>query len=137
MSSVPALVISARDNVATALQPLAAGQIVVMGTESVTVVEPIPKGHKMSLRLIRRGEQVMKYGSTIGTATCDIEAGAHVHTHNVASGRGRGDIGGGRIRDNMGGDELQQSVEAVDFSADKPRIAEPPDVSPITGKAAQ
>jgi len=31
-------------------------------------------------------------GSAIGTASADIAAGAHVHTHNVASGRGRGDL---------------------------------------------
>jgi altronate dehydratase small subunit len=34
----------------------------------------------------------MKYGSVIGTAIADIEAGSHVHTHNVASTRGRGDL---------------------------------------------
>jgi hypothetical protein len=32
------------------------------------------------------------YGSSIGTATTDIPAGAIVHTHNVACGRGRGDL---------------------------------------------
>ena len=28
----------------------------------------------------------------IGTASSPIAAGAHVHTHNVASARGRGDL---------------------------------------------
>jgi len=41
---------------------------------------------------IRAGEAVVKYGSPIGTASADIAAGAHVHTHNVASARGRGDL---------------------------------------------
>jgi hypothetical protein len=44
------------------------------------------------LRSIRAGEVVVKYGSAIGTASADISAGAHVHTHNVASTRGRGDL---------------------------------------------
>jgi hypothetical protein len=35
----------------------------------------------------------MKYGSPIGVATMDIPVGAHVHTHNVSSARGRGDLG--------------------------------------------
>jgi altronate dehydratase len=86
------IVISERDNVATALQPLAAGETVGAGDAAVTVREAIPSGHKMALRSIASGEPVVKYGSPIGTATADIAAGAHVHTHNVASGRGRGDL---------------------------------------------
>jgi altronate dehydratase small subunit len=82
------------------------------------VAEPTPKGHKIALSLIRLGEQVMKYGSTIGTATCDIQPGAHVHTHNVASGRGRGDL-------------------HAETTAEGPRLAEPPDRSPVTGKTVQ
>jgi hypothetical protein len=35
---------------------------------------------------------VVKYGSSIGVATGEILPGAHVHTHNVASARGRGDL---------------------------------------------
>ena len=118
MSAVPALVISPRDNVATALQPLEPGQVVVIGEQSITIAESTPKGHKIALRLIRAGEQVMKYGGTIGTATSDIQPGAHVHTHNVASGRGRGDL-------------------HVETSAEDARLAEPPDRSPVTGKTAQ
>ncbi len=32
-----------------------------------------------------------KYGQVIGRATKDIEAGGHVHVHNLESTRGRGD----------------------------------------------
>ena len=38
------------------------------------------------------GTQVFKYGSPIGLAISHIAVGAHVHTHNVASSRGRGDL---------------------------------------------
>ena len=85
------IVISDRDNVATALQPLQAGQTVDAGGDAVTVIEPIASGHKVALRRINVGEPVIKYGSPIGTATVVIEPGAHVHTQNVASSRGRGD----------------------------------------------
>ena len=88
----PAIVISAQDNVATALEPLDAGQTVQAGASTVAVIEPIPRGHKVALRAIRKGELVMKYGSAIGHASADIAAGAHVHVHNVASDRGRGDL---------------------------------------------
>ncbi len=118
MSQVPALVISPRDNVATALESLDAGRVVTVGGHEITVAEATPRGHKIALRLIRAGEAVMKYGSSIGTATSDIPAGAHVHTHNVASGRGRGDL------------HAETTPEAA-------RIAEPPDLSPVTGKTLQ
>ena len=87
-----ALVISERDNVATALHALEAGGPLEIGETTVTVQEPIPSGHKIALRDIAVGQPVVKYGSPIGVATAPIAAGSHVHTHNVASSRGRGDL---------------------------------------------
>jgi altronate dehydratase len=86
------LVISERDNVATALEALDKGRIVEANGAAVVALESIPAGHKIALRRIAPGEDVFKYGSPIGTATAEIPPGAHVHTHNVASGRGRGDL---------------------------------------------
>ena len=103
-----ALVISARDNVATALEPLERGRTIEVAGATLVIVEPVPRGHKVSLRRIAKGESVVKYGSPIGTATSDIAAGSHVHVHNVASARGRGDLG------------VPSRTPA--------RIAEPPDV---------
>jgi hypothetical protein len=86
------IVISARDNVATALDPLAAGATIDADGRSILVREAIAGGHKIAITRIAAHEAVIKYGSPIGTATTDIEPGAHVHTHNVASARGRGDL---------------------------------------------
>ena len=88
------IVISAADNVATALEPLDAGRSLRIGDAEITAAEAIPRGHKIALRAIRAGEAVVKYGSPIGSASADIAAGAHVHTHNVNSARGRGDLAG-------------------------------------------
>ena len=88
-----ALVISDRDNVATALEVLEAGRALDLGGHHLVVQERIASGHKVALVPIASGQAVIKYGSPIGTATSDIAAGAHVHTHNVASARGRGDLG--------------------------------------------
>jgi len=115
MMRVPALVITPRDNVATALEALETGQVLDIDGQRITIADTTPRGHKIALRLIRAGEAVLKYGSTIGTATADIPPGAHVHTHNLASGRGRGDL-------------------HAETPAEAPRIAEPPDRSPVTGK---
>jgi hypothetical protein len=103
-----ALVISDRDNVATALEPLEPGRLLEINGRVVTVQEGIPSGHKVALLTIERGHPVIKYGSTIGTAISTISAGTHVHIHNVASGRGRGDV-------------------AAAPKAPGPRLAEPPD----------
>jgi altronate hydrolase len=105
----PLLVISARDNVATALEPLEAGRVVTVGAVSLTIVEAIPAGHKVALTDVAAGEGLVKYGSAIGMASVRIVAGAHVHVHNVASARGRGD--------------LSRATPAGEA-----RIAEPPDV---------
>ena len=88
----PVLMISARDNVATALEPLEAGTRLDLGGASVRTVEAIASGHKLAIRAIAAGEAVIKYGSPIGVATADIAAGAHVHTHNLSSTRGRADL---------------------------------------------
>jgi altronate hydrolase len=88
----PVLMISARDNVATALEALVAGRLIDVNGLTVTVREPIPSGHKVAVRTIPAGTVVIKYGSPIGTATAAIAPGDHVHVHNVASARGRGDL---------------------------------------------
>ncbi|MGH9330126.1 MAG: UxaA family hydrolase [Vicinamibacterales bacterium] len=87
-----ALVISHQDNVATALEALEPGRRLEIGQVAVTVVEAIPSGHKVALGPIAAGASVIKYGSPIGLASADIAAGAHVHTHNLSSSRGRGDL---------------------------------------------
>ena len=89
----PALVISARDNVATALEMLEPGRSLELGPRRIVVRDRIPPGHKVAIEAIATGHEVLKYGSAIGTALSDIAIGAHVHTHNVASSRGRGDLG--------------------------------------------
>ncbi len=91
-----AVVIDRRDNVATALADLNAGdEIRVLAGESVLTMRirsAVPFGHKFSLYDLEVGSAVVKYGETIGTATAAIRAGDHVHVHNVASRRGRGDL---------------------------------------------
>lgn len=99
------VVISAADNVATALEPLDAGRTVRIGETSLTIAEAIPRGHKVALRAIAAGDRVVKYGSPIGLASADIAAGTHVHVHNVASTRGRGDLAAAGVSTDVARDE--------------------------------
>ncbi len=54
---------------------------------SLDVLDPVPLGHKVALRDLGAGEQVIKYGIAIGRATRDIRAGEHVHVHNIKGER--------------------------------------------------
>ncbi len=85
------------DNVGTAvLEPINTGDSVATNGErsdiQLTARADIAYGHKIALLDIAAGATVLKYGLSIGSATCDIRAGDHVHTHNVESNRGRGDL---------------------------------------------
>ncbi|MCH5148115.1 MAG: altronate dehydratase [Clostridiales bacterium] len=73
------IIINPLDNVAVALCDLKKGET----HEGVMLAEDITKGHKFTLRAIKKGENIIKYGSPIACATQDIPVGAHVHTHNV------------------------------------------------------
>lgn len=91
--SEAALVMSERDNVATALDECEEGREFDVDDEAVVLTEDVPFGHKFALEPIERGEDVYKYGEVIGRATQSITPGEWVHTHNCESTRGRGDLG--------------------------------------------
>jgi (2R)-sulfolactate sulfo-lyase subunit alpha len=50
---------------------------------TVTMVEDVPLGHKVAMRDLAQGNQVIEYGRPIGQATKAARCGAHVHTHNL------------------------------------------------------
>lgn len=50
----------------------------------LTVTEPIPRGHKVSLNLIAAGKPILKFNHLIGIAKSDIKPGSHVHVHNIS-----------------------------------------------------
>ena len=72
------------DNVAIARVALSPGQELRVNGQSITVEEPIPAGHKVAIRAIGAGENVVRYGQLIGRTRVRIEPGRHVHTHNIA-----------------------------------------------------
>jgi altronate hydrolase len=71
------------DNVLIAREALSLGRQVQLGDIIVRVRAQVPAGHKIAARAIARGEAIRKYDTVIGRAARDIEAGDHVHTHNV------------------------------------------------------
>lgn len=83
-----AIQIHKADNVAVALNALAPGEEVGLGEVRLAACEEILPGHKIALQAIKKGEPVIKYGSSIGYAMTDIGPGQWVHTHNLKTGLG-------------------------------------------------
>ena len=75
--------INGKDNVAVAITALAKGDVVTVGDDTFTIFSDIPRGHKVAIRDISKGERIIKYGYPIGEATEDIGKGRHVHAFNI------------------------------------------------------
>lgn len=80
--SSPIIRIHPADNVVIARRQLLGGTDIV--AEHFVVQGLVPPGHKIATRAIAVGEPVVRYGQIIGSATQNIAAGQHVHTHNLA-----------------------------------------------------
>lgn len=103
-------VVESNDNVATMLRDVEQGESLEIRVDEatdeiveVTVTEDVEFGHKIALRDIREGSEVVKYGKQIGNATRDISAGDWVHVQNVESNYGRGDLDATDGADSAGG----------------------------------
>jgi altronate dehydratase len=77
------IIIDSRDNVATAVVDLKAGQKMPIDTGEMTLIDDITYGHKFALSEIPKGQYIIKYGAQIGRATVSISRGSHAHVHNV------------------------------------------------------
>ncbi|MCS0670603.1 UxaA family hydrolase [Cytobacillus firmus] len=80
-----------KDNVVISLEKVLKGEVIQIRTEEngsidAHVLEDIPKGHKVLMQAVKEGEDIIKFGYSIGKAKKDLSAGCWVHTHNLASG---------------------------------------------------
>ena len=87
------LVHDSKDNVGVAVLDLKAGSeasgVTLDGKNhiQIKVRQDIPLGHKIALIKFKPGDTVIKYGEDIGRVVADIEAGDHVHVHNLKTKR--------------------------------------------------
>ncbi|ROS31790.1 UxaA family hydrolase [Cellulomonas sp. PhB150] len=78
------LVLRPEDHVGVATRDLQSGTDLLRPDGSLLHVrQSVPRGHKLALRHAASGDQVRKYGQSIGRATRDVEVGDHVHSHNL------------------------------------------------------
>lgn len=75
--------IHALDNVAVALRDVEQGEAVTAGGVTVTLSQPVARGHKFALYDIAPGEMIVKYRLPIGHALVAIAPGQHIHSQNA------------------------------------------------------
>ena len=83
-----ALKIHVSDNVAVCVNEILKGDSFEIDGKTIVANDSIPAGHKVAIRDIEMGENIIKYGFPIGHAKTDIKVGSHVHTPNVKSNLG-------------------------------------------------
>ena len=71
------------DNVIIALRDYKKDEVIDLEGEKITLLEDINRGHKIAIKNINKGENVVKYGLPIGYALENIKVGSWVHTHNT------------------------------------------------------
>ena len=81
----PLILLAEEDNVLVCRFPLTAGQLLSLDGRTVMAGADIDTGHKLARRALAAGEIVLKYGAPIGSMTKDVQAGGHVHLHNMKS----------------------------------------------------
>ena len=71
------------DNVLVALKKIKAGTIVPDNDLEIILQEDVLPGHKIAIKDIEKGDNIVKYGNPIGHAIKDIGQGEWVHSHNL------------------------------------------------------
>jgi len=74
-----AVIIGRNDNVAVAIDEIKPGDR-IMDIQAHVAIQP---GHKIAIKPITKGHEVIKYDHSIGIATADIRVGTQVHSHNL------------------------------------------------------
>ena len=86
---INALMIDESDNVVTCVDEVSAGSDVFYrkGDDilSVTAIENIPYCHKVALKDFAEGEDVIKYGESLGKTNCAVKKGGWLYDKNMHS----------------------------------------------------
>lgn len=85
-----ALLMNEKDNVAVVLDNIEIGDIIKISHNGsiyyeVEALDNIETFHKVAVKDIKLGEEVLKYGEVIGKAIKDIRLGEHSHINNIGS----------------------------------------------------
>jgi altronate hydrolase len=79
----PFIKIHTNDNVLVALQDLAAGTVIFIDGEQVTLLQDVPAKHKFFINDMRAGSAVIMYGSLVGKVQSALSKGTLMTTANT------------------------------------------------------
>lgn len=79
------LKINVADSVVVCLQAMRKGEIIKTDGRSITLNQDTPAGHKILIKDVKAGENIIKYGYPIGHATEDLKVGDWVNENNLAT----------------------------------------------------
>ena len=77
------LKINPADSVVVCLQPKQKGEIIEVDGLRITLNQDTPAGHKVLIKDVKEGEDIIKYGYPIGHARQDMKAGDWVNENNL------------------------------------------------------
>ncbi|MBQ7514268.1 MAG: altronate dehydratase [Prevotella sp.] len=77
------LKINPADSVVVCLAPKKQGDIIDVDGKQITINQDTPAGHKVLIKDVKEGEDIIKYGYPIGHARQDLKAGDWVNENNL------------------------------------------------------
>ena len=83
MEQATFLKINPADSVVVCLQPKQKGETICVDGQAITLQQDTPAGHKVLIKNVRAGENIIKYGYPIGHAREAMAAGQWVNEHNL------------------------------------------------------
>lgn len=88
---INAIKIEPKDNVVIVIKDIKKDENInfLDNSKAITIIakDNIPIYHKVSIKDINNGENIVKYEEHIGKASKNISVGEHVHVHNVLDSR--------------------------------------------------
>ena len=79
------VLLNENDNILVCCNQVLATETVFIEDMEFVLSSDIKVGHKLACKDIAKGEKIIKYGVSIGSATESINTGDHVHLHNIKS----------------------------------------------------
>ena len=98
--------INPADSVVVCLRPFKEGEIIEADGKTIKVLQDVPAGHKVLLKDVADGENIIKYGYPIGHAKKAMKAGTWINENN--------------LKTNLAG-TLEYSYKPVDEKLDIPK----------------
>ena len=79
------VLVNEADNVLICCRAVEAGENILVAGQYYETPVHIEVGHKIARQHIQKGDKIIRYGVSIGSAIDDIKTGEHIHLQNLKS----------------------------------------------------